>query len=101
MGFGDIINGGYHVGCCELLSTIRERVKPKYHIFGHIHEGILMCKNFKNDKNIQKNLKIQEYGRMNKQSLSMQVPVILDISLQILLLFSIFLYQLDLKKNKK
>ncbi|RMZ95345.1 metallophosphoesterase domain-containing 1 [Brachionus plicatilis] len=38
LGFGDIINGGYHVGCCELLSTIRERVKPKYHIFGHIHE---------------------------------------------------------------
>jgi len=35
LGFGDIVQGGYHVGCCELLSTITERVKPKYHIFGH------------------------------------------------------------------
>ncbi|CAF0856190.1 unnamed protein product [Brachionus calyciflorus] len=38
LGFGDKVNGGYHVGCCELLTTIRERVRPKYHIFGHIHE---------------------------------------------------------------
>ena len=38
MGFGDIVRGGYHVGCCELLSTIQERVKPKIHVFGHIHE---------------------------------------------------------------
>lgn len=30
---------GDHAGCEELLKVIRERVRPKYHIFGHIHEG--------------------------------------------------------------
>ncbi len=40
MGYGDICNGGYHVGCSELYSTVVDRVKPKYHLFGHIHEGI-------------------------------------------------------------
>lgn len=46
MGFGDIVRGGYHVGCCELFSTIRERVKPKIHVFGHIHEGNYNIINF-------------------------------------------------------
>jgi hypothetical protein len=31
-----------HVGCVDLLDTVQKRVKPKYHIFGHIHEGILI-----------------------------------------------------------
>ncbi|XP_066944972.1 metallophosphoesterase MPPED2-like isoform X1 [Macrobrachium rosenbergii] len=26
-------------GCVDLLKTVQSRVKPKYHIFGHIHEG--------------------------------------------------------------
>ena len=26
-------------GCVELYTTITERVKPKLHVFGHIHEG--------------------------------------------------------------
>ncbi|KAH3738269.1 hypothetical protein DPMN_044900 [Dreissena polymorpha] len=26
-------------GCVELLSTIQQRVQPKYHVFGHIHRG--------------------------------------------------------------
>ena len=30
-------------GCVDLLDTIRTRVKPKYHIFGHIHEGTVCC----------------------------------------------------------
>ncbi len=29
---------GIHCGCEELLKAVK-RVKPKYHIFGHIHEG--------------------------------------------------------------
>jgi len=28
-----------HVGCVDLLNAVQLRVKPKYHIFGHIHEG--------------------------------------------------------------
>ena len=26
-------------GCVELLSTLQTRVKPLFHIFGHVHEG--------------------------------------------------------------
>lgn len=39
-GFGDRLMSGERVGCRELLKALRERVKPKYCIFGHIHEGI-------------------------------------------------------------
>ena len=39
LGHGDRCQDGMRAGCAELLSTIQERVKPKYHIFGHIHEG--------------------------------------------------------------
>lgn len=30
---------GYHCGCELLYTEITERIKPRYHIFGHIHEG--------------------------------------------------------------
>ena len=30
---------GIRSGCVELLTTVRERVKPRYHVFGHIHEA--------------------------------------------------------------
>ena len=33
------MKGKCHVGCAELLSTVQQRVKPKVHVFGHIHEG--------------------------------------------------------------
>ena len=45
LGYGDLIKGKFRVGCLELLNTIRYRVKPKYHIFGHIHE----CHGVKSD----------------------------------------------------
>jgi len=42
LGFGDIAKrkGTQTVrcGCMHLLQTIRERVLPKYHLYGHIHE---------------------------------------------------------------
>ncbi len=28
-----------HAGCEELLKIVTEKIKPKYHIFGHIHEA--------------------------------------------------------------
>ena len=37
MGYGDITDT-QHVGCVDLLDTMRNRVRPKYHLFGHIHE---------------------------------------------------------------
>lgn len=39
VGHGDLTGGNNNVGCVELLNTIQKRVKPKFHVFGHIHEG--------------------------------------------------------------
>uniref|UniRef100_A0A023F627 Putative metallophosphoesterase domain-containing protein 1-like isoform 1 n=1 Tax=Triatoma infestans TaxID=30076 RepID=A0A023F627_TRIIF len=39
IGHGDLCCTGVRAGCVELLSTVQRRVKPKYHVFGHIHEG--------------------------------------------------------------
>lgn len=39
VGHGDLCCSGVRAGCVELLSTVQNRVKPKYHVFGHIHEG--------------------------------------------------------------
>lgn len=42
LGHGDLCYSGIRAGCVELLSTVQNRVKPKYHIFGHVHEGIII-----------------------------------------------------------
>uniref|UniRef100_A0A8R1E4H7 Metallophos domain-containing protein n=1 Tax=Caenorhabditis japonica TaxID=281687 RepID=A0A8R1E4H7_CAEJA len=39
LGHGDMMNNGQRMGCVELLNTVIKRVNPKYHVFGHIHEG--------------------------------------------------------------
>lgn len=39
LGHGDLACSGVRAGCVELLSAVQRRVKPKYHVFGHIHEG--------------------------------------------------------------
>lgn len=39
-GHGDLTISNVRAGCLNLLHTVQSRVKPKYHIFGHIHEGI-------------------------------------------------------------
>jgi Icc-related predicted phosphoesterase len=38
LGHGDALLDGQRVGCADLLDAIR-RVQPRYHVFGHIHEG--------------------------------------------------------------
>lgn len=38
MGYGDTVGTGDLVGCSDLTQAIG-RIKPKYHIFGHIHCG--------------------------------------------------------------
>eukprot|EP00457_Paulinella_chromatophora_P008386 gb/GEZN01008417.1/.p1 GENE.gb/GEZN01008417.1/~~gb/GEZN01008417.1/.p1 ORF type:complete len:424 (-),score=32.98 gb/GEZN01008417.1/:94-1365(-) len=38
LGFGDMCKPGNRVGCMDLLDTIQMRVRPKLHLFGHIHE---------------------------------------------------------------
>lgn len=37
-GILDSLEDGTHVGCEELLEAVAERVKPRVHVFGHIHE---------------------------------------------------------------
>ena len=46
IGHGDLCLSHQRAGCVDLLREIQERVKPKYHVFGHIHEGrlILVCR---------------------------------------------------------
>lgn len=39
LGRGDLNWRGERSGCVDLLHTIQSRVKPKYHVCGHIHEG--------------------------------------------------------------
>lgn len=39
IGHGDLCSGGNRAGCVDLLRVIQSRVKPKFHIFGHVHEG--------------------------------------------------------------
>lgn len=35
----DRTDKGYHVGSKELIEQIRSRVRPQFHVFGHIHEA--------------------------------------------------------------
>lgn len=39
VGYGDLCAIGVRAGCVELLNTVQKRVRPKYHVYGHIHEG--------------------------------------------------------------
>lgn len=39
VGHGDLCVLDQHVGCVELLSVVQHRVRPRFHVFGHIHEG--------------------------------------------------------------
>lgn len=39
LGHGDLCCSGVRAGCVELLATVQKRVKPRYHVFGHVHEG--------------------------------------------------------------
>ena len=39
LGFGDLTCTGVRAGCVELLHSVQKRIRPKYHVYGHIHEG--------------------------------------------------------------
>jgi len=40
LGHGDVcIPRGNRAGCVDLLRHVQKRIKPRYHVFGHIHEG--------------------------------------------------------------
>ena len=44
LGHGDATFSGEPVGCADLLAAI-ERVRPRFHVFGHIHEGYGVTRN--------------------------------------------------------
>jgi Icc-related predicted phosphoesterase len=37
-GHGDLTSRGERAGCQDLLDALR-RIRPRLHVFGHIHEG--------------------------------------------------------------
>ncbi|CAG0920542.1 unnamed protein product [Notodromas monacha] len=39
VGHGDHTITGIRAGCVELLNSVQKRIRPRYHVFGHIHEG--------------------------------------------------------------
>ncbi|XP_045585223.1 metallophosphoesterase MPPED2 [Procambarus clarkii] len=39
LGHGDLTWREQRVGCVDLLAAVQTRIKPAYHVFGHIHEG--------------------------------------------------------------
>ena len=41
VGYGDLCSSGTRAGCVDLLLSVQHRIQPKYHVYGHIHEG--MC----------------------------------------------------------
>lgn len=43
LGHGDLTWKNIRAGCLDLLAEVQARIKPTYHIFGHIHEGLFLC----------------------------------------------------------
>ncbi|CEF63867.1 Hypothetical protein SRAE_1000212400 [Strongyloides ratti] len=39
LGHNDIFRDGTKWGCGDLLNAIEKRIKPKVHVFGHVHEN--------------------------------------------------------------
>jgi predicted phosphodiesterase len=39
MGHGDLTSSQQRAGCLDLLEEVQRRIRPQYHVFGHIHEG--------------------------------------------------------------
>lgn len=39
VGHGDYCCSGVRAGCVDLLKEVQSRIRPRYHVFGHVHEG--------------------------------------------------------------
>lgn len=44
-GMGDWCQSGVRAGCSDLMAEINNRIKPRLHIFGHIHESYGVTRN--------------------------------------------------------
>jgi hypothetical protein len=78
-GRGDVVNfGKTHAGCANLLDIVQNYVKPRYHIFGHIHEGLYTI-----------DLIAMQFTHMYIYHLNAWSP----------LLYSVLLYSIELSQN--
>ena len=39
LGHGDLCSSGMRAGCLDLLDELQTRVRPAFHVCGHVHEG--------------------------------------------------------------
>ncbi|KAL3823271.1 hypothetical protein ACHAXA_003419 [Cyclostephanos tholiformis] len=39
LGRGDVTSGNHRVGCVSLMKHVQNRIRPRLHVFGHVHEG--------------------------------------------------------------
>ena len=46
LGHGDYCKSKVRAGCVDLLQVVENKVKPSYHVFGHIHEGYGVTTNY-------------------------------------------------------
>lgn len=69
-GYRDQTLGGEDVGCASLRRKV-EQIKPKYHIFGHVHEDAGVAKN---DHTVFVNA-----SALNRQHVFGNPPIVLDI----------------------
>jgi len=72
VGYGDLTDSGLHVGCVDLLNSVTRRIKPKFHVFGHVHEGYGVRSD---GKTVFVNASICNYGYQPENK-----PIIFDIS---------------------
>lgn len=70
LGIGDKTTTNIHCGCAELATTVMDRVKPKYFIFGHIHEAYGI---WRDDKTVYINAAI-----CNRQYKPVHKPIVFD-----------------------
>ena len=65
-------------GCLQLLGQVATRVKPKFHVFGHIHESYGV---FKTNPTIFINAAVCDRNYKLTDCVPRQVPIIFDVPL--------------------
>ncbi|CAD8061222.1 unnamed protein product [Paramecium sonneborni] len=73
-GHGDLVDNSGNVGDIELLNKIKQ-IKPKYHLFGHIHEGYGITEE-KVDENI---IKFVNCSSLNEYYKITNLPYIFEL----------------------
>lgn len=81
-GIMDLDHNGNRVGCADLHETLINRVKPKLHVFGHVHDGkpqlllkmsYILCNKFNPQP-----YSPEMYPYVNRQSLHLSYTLIIS-----------------------